>query len=202
VLRISDSAIGKKCFQFSIPKPQRGYWRRLEVGEQVEVEPLDAAVENRDVGITVDEGQLAQIRELIAARPVRADSVSHPVEQSATPSSKNASVPKELAPKKTNAPAPRARAEQCVVPVNEILTLLRAAAEYDAIFRLLEDLPSRLNLSPAGKAVLAVLLRDASDTSCSQDPKDQIARLCEGIANGTDHSEWWPELLKRVHIRR
>lgn len=37
---ISDVALGKICRKFNIPKPQRGYWRRLEVGYKARLRPL------------------------------------------------------------------------------------------------------------------------------------------------------------------
>lgn len=39
---ISDVGFGKVCRQLNIPKPERGYWRRKELGLQVRRAPLPA----------------------------------------------------------------------------------------------------------------------------------------------------------------
>src|SRR5262245_14418271 len=39
-LGISDVALGKICKKLYVPKPNRGYWRQLEVGHHIQPQPL------------------------------------------------------------------------------------------------------------------------------------------------------------------
>ncbi|KEZ77605.1 hypothetical protein [Salinisphaera hydrothermalis] len=44
-LRISDTAVKKRCRKLQVPKPPPGYWRRIETGEEPRRPPLPAMLE-------------------------------------------------------------------------------------------------------------------------------------------------------------
>lgn len=40
ILGVSDVAVAKRCKKLNVPKPPRGYWAKINAGQQVEITPL------------------------------------------------------------------------------------------------------------------------------------------------------------------
>lgn len=85
-LGVSDSAIGKLCRKLEVPKPPRGYWRRVATGQQPKQPPLpaliDEATRQTDQGIAQPAGVRLSPRRydlfMKAAQLVGFDSASPP----------------------------------------------------------------------------------------------------------------------------
>jgi hypothetical protein len=63
-LGVSDVALAKLCRRAAIPTPPRGYWQRIETGQQLPVAPLPPAPEGLP--------ELLRIRGTKSAPPLKA----------------------------------------------------------------------------------------------------------------------------------
>jgi len=67
MLKISGPALAKMCKRHNIPRPPRGYWRRVQVGNVVVPTPLPNPGEDVELPMVVDEelaGTLAALQAL------------------------------------------------------------------------------------------------------------------------------------------
>jgi len=53
-LGISDSGLATVCKRFEIPRPPRGYWRRVKTGQILDRPPLPKPGSNPEVPLTID----------------------------------------------------------------------------------------------------------------------------------------------------
>lgn len=66
---ISDVGLGKTCARYGIPKPERGYWARVQAGQKVQQQPLSRPDESQSIRIYSTTSRIPE-----AARQVLADS--------------------------------------------------------------------------------------------------------------------------------
>src|SRR5436190_21229654 len=60
---ISDVALAKKCKQLGIPRPERGYWARIESGQTVKRPELPAATKDQSARVWIAPRQTGQEHE-------------------------------------------------------------------------------------------------------------------------------------------
>ena len=68
---LSDRGLGKVCERHDIPKPPRGYWRKIETGQEIKIPKLPATKDrwketisiNRNIDSPLSESLVSQIKE-------------------------------------------------------------------------------------------------------------------------------------------
>lgn len=205
VLKISGSALAKTCRNHRIPTPERGYWRRLQVGQITTRTPLPEPDDDGHLSIQVDEAVLSAM--------ATAQATQVPVVNKQRPSIKSSGRAAGPLPRPRAAiDRPKPLAEDRVVDRSTAVCGERDAGSVDpswaslarlsslygehlAVERLLDGLQRMaVGLDPATAAVLLLWRQSAKQSLLLSDPTLRIVESCRRIAAGTERPAWWTSI--------
>lgn len=208
-LRISGSALGKKCRANNIPTPGRGYWRQVEQGKPVQRVPLpNPELGVIEVSVKVSEERAAELDQLPAPN---FGSLTTPAEGANL--SDGLAVPKVLEAIETSqvptandfenaiSPPQIDRAEQrgrTPAPAN-IVALATLYGQCDLQRRFIEALRAAgQECDPPTKAILMLWSTTARGFLSQSDPIGQIIEECRSVATGEGNPDWWISMQKEM----
>lgn len=206
-LRISGSALGKKCRANNIPTPGRGYWRQVEQGKPVQRVPLPNPEQGFiEVSVRVSEERAAELDLMPVpvfgspAKLTELDNLSGGlavtkvlgvVETSQVPST-NDFESAILSPQTDLAE----QEDRTLAPTN-VVTLATLYGQFQLHRQFFEALRAAGRECDAPtKAVLMLWSAAARGFLSYPDPIAQVIDECRSIALGESSPEWWISLQK------
>lgn len=217
-LGISDSALGKTCKKFNVPKPPRGYWTKVEKNLPVVRTPLqDPSSYSMKIAVEVSEQQfealcrcisagerspeqlLEQQPAMLVARGQAATERSPSIEarrEDPIPSTLGGSA-------KPWSDSLAVKLTQSSAPPSSILSLSSQLELVEAVQRLLIRLRSESSkLTPGELAILTLWISEAEEAVAQVNPIALILRECELIASGKLHPPWWEACKAKASTTR
>lgn len=204
VIGISGSTLAKTCRKFDVPTPARGYWRRVQTGQNVPATPLPNLEDIRLTSLEVSE-------EIAATLSGRADMPSNDKRVAdgkvAVATSTTSGAELEPAPGQvpTESPAsadisslvagPLGALQSSISLQPDAMGLRQLAAEHQLLVgasEALDRLQARLQgLEPGTAAALSIWLLLARRELARLDPLEEVVASCHRVASGGEKPEWW-----------
>ncbi len=204
VIGISGSTLAKTCRRYDVPTPARGYWRRVQTGQNVPVTPLPSLEDIRLTSLEVSE-------EIAATLSGRADSPGTdervPAELVAVACRPTSGEEMETARGHVPAESPVSTAISSLVAGPDVAKqsglslqpdakgLRQVGAEYQLFVEVgeaLDRLQARSqDLEPGTAAALSIWLLLARRELARLDPLEQVVASCHRVASGGEKPEWW-----------
>jgi len=206
-LRISGSAIAKKCRAHNVPTPGRGYWRQVEQGKPVQRVPLPNPEQGFvEVSVKVSEERVAELDQLPAPHfgsldtPAESNNLScglampkvlEAIETSQVTSSHD--FENEILVSQIDLPQQKG---QTLAPAN-ILTLATRYGQSELQMRFIEALKvAGRECDAPTKAVLMLWSAAARGFLSYPDPVAQVINECRSVAFEGGNPEWWVSMQK------
>ena len=204
VIGISGSTLAKTCRKFDVPTPARGYWRRVQTGQNVPATPLPNLEDIRLTSLEVSE-------EIAATLSGRADMPTSDkrVDDGQVAVATSPTSGEELEPARGQVPAespltadisslvagPPGAQQSSISLQPDAMGLRQLAAEHQLLVgasEALDRLQARLQgLEPGTAAALSIWLLLARRELARLDPLEPIVASCHRVASGGEKPEWW-----------
>lgn len=193
---ISDRAVAKACARYDIPTPPRGYWRRLQVGEDVEIAELPPG-DNRSTSIEVDEAFAVELDQ-VDIKSGRMKSISAVKARTDSPGVRRKSIgrgKKSLAASNTTAEQVASSSGNVLATAlqnwsaEEVFSISQQAYAIQSARMFLGKVAEAVRQSPPGtRAMAALWCERAREWLGANDPLPQLIARLEALALGTDKS--------------
>lgn len=204
VIGISGSTLAKTCRKFDVPTPARGYWRRVQTGQNVPATPLPNPEDIRLTSLEVSE-------EIASTLSGRADSpgTDERVPDELVAVAGRPTSGKEVEKARGNVPAeapvstaissliagPNFAQQSGLSLQPDAEGLRQVGAEYQLFVEVgeaLDRLQARSqDLEPGTAAALSIWLLLARRELARRDPLEQVVASCHRVASGGEKPEWW-----------
>lgn len=191
---VSDSAIGKACRIHDVPRPGRGYWRKLETGQTPARTPIAAPDRDEETSIVVRDSLLQTLEEasegpaLPRARRTAAitgdrETASEDHSQRQAKSLSMSTAPRPSDPQESDSQAGELLLNDPTLHPAAVLELAHDHARQLEANRLLDDLQDALSNHNAGVRALGVLWRGrAREILAKADPVARLVKALEQAA--------------------
>lgn len=178
-LNISDRGLAEVCRRMDVPTPPRGYWRKVQTGQQPSVTPLPDPANNPLV--VIEGSPVAQVDELAngESKP-KSDQNSvklEPVVQG-QPIAKN----RDIFQVNSAVHAERIKAEELAVALSRYRAVDQLLAELDVL---------RKFQQPAIAVVIGRWTEIIRDQQAANNPLSRLLSEFSDISKDSDYPLWW-----------
>jgi len=198
LLGLSLVTVAKRCKQFNVPRPERGYWRKVETGRPAQPATLDMPEQDTELPleINVDPAILMQLVEQArASLEERKPNGKEKVAMAIHRASKTPIVREAPSRSADSAGALGSAGTAGLDPVlPNLLELAERHAKTRKIERFLADTQTSLQQCDLlTGAALALWIDRARCEVKELDSIGDVVRFCESLVKGEADSSWWAD---------